>query len=256
MTPGSTRSGVARPVAFFEQDTIQPFIVNNLLDVLRAPIKFSHPRGGGSAFGYPATILADICETVLAARKAGVLPARQANIADRCEILVRGFARVGIIALVDEATGYQEDRAKDALAKILEEFIAKELQPWVRTFPDDFYTELFRLRGLSFPRDTPHRPLYFGHLTNDIVYSRLAPGVLDELKRVTPRNDNGRPKAKYFQSLTSNTGYPKLREHLGRVVMLMQLSSDYKHFKQQLDKHLPKHTDQLSLPLDDPGTGI
>jgi hypothetical protein len=256
MSPGSTRSGVARPIAFFDSEAIRPFVVNDLLEILRAPIRFSHPRGGGSAFGYPATILADICETVLAARKAGVLPSRQANIAERCEILVRGFARVGIIALVDEATGYQEDRAKDALAKILEEFISKELQPWVRTFPDDYYTELFRLRGLSFPRDTPQRPLYFGILTNDIVYSRLAPGVLEELKRVTPRSENGRPKAKYFQSLTTNTGYPKLREHLGRVVMLMQLSRDYQHFKQQLDKHLPKHTDQLSLPLDDPGTGI
>ena len=256
MSYGSTRSGVARPIAFFDSETIRPFVVGNFLDALREPIRFSHPRGGGSANGYPATILADICETVLAARKAGVLPSRQSGIAERCEILVRGFARVGIIALVDEATGYQEDRAKDALAKILEEFIAKELQPWVRTFPDDFYAELFRLRGLSFPRDTPKRPLYFGHLTNDIVYSRLAPGVLEELKRVTPRGDGGRPKAKYFQSLTTNIGYPKLREHLGRVVMLMQLSSDYAHFKEQLDRLLPRHTDQLSLPLEDPGTGI
>lgn len=256
MSHGSTRSGVARPVAFFDSEAIRPYIVGDLFTILREPIRFSHTRGGGSAYGYPATILADICETVLAARKAGALPSRQYNIAERCEVLVRGFARVGIIALVDEATGYQEDRAKDALAKILEEFIAKELQPWVRTFPNDYYTELFRLRGLSFPSDTPKRPLYFGHLTNDIVYSRLTPGVLDELKRVTPCGESGRPKAKYFQSLTTNTGYPKLREHLGRVVMLMQLSSDYQHFKHQLDKHLPRHTDQLSLPLEDPGTGI
>jgi hypothetical protein len=101
--------------------------------------------------GYPATILADICDVVLAARKAGVLQKQQEHIADQCEILVRGFARVGIIALVDEATGFQRDRAKDALTRILEAFIAKELRPWLRTFPDEFYQELYRLKGKEFP---------------------------------------------------------------------------------------------------------
>ena len=165
---------------------------------------------------------------------------------------MRGFARVGIIALVDEATGYQSERAKNALATILEAFIAKELQPWIQTFPTDYYRELFRLRGLSFPTASVKRPQYFGVLTNDIVYKRLAPGVLEELRRVTPRNDDGRPKAKYFQSLTSNTGYPKLREHLGKVVMLMQLSKDYNEFKQRLEQYLPVYSPQLTLALDAP----
>jgi hypothetical protein len=52
---------------------------------------------------------------------------QQEHIAKQAEILVRGFAGVGIIALVDEATGYQQDRARDALSRILEAFIAKEL---------------------------------------------------------------------------------------------------------------------------------
>jgi hypothetical protein len=90
------------------------------------------------------------------------------------------------------------------------------LQPWLSTFPEDFYREMFRLRGLDFPRESVRRPMYFGHLTNDVVYKRLAPGVLDELRRVTPKDDNGRRKHKFFQRLTNNVGYPKLREHWGR----------------------------------------
>jgi hypothetical protein len=109
-----------------------------------------------------------------------------------------------IIALVDEATGFQRDRAKDALARILEAFIAKELQPWIRTFPTEFYQEIFRLRGLEYPTDSVQRPQYFGILTNDVVYKRLAPGVLEELKKVTPKNEAGRPMGKYFQMLTRN----------------------------------------------------
>jgi hypothetical protein len=187
------------------------------------------------------------------------LAPNQMKFAEQCEILVRGFARVGIIALVDEATGYQQDRARDALARILEAFIVKELQPYVQTFPGSFYAELFRLRGLEFPRDSVRRPRYFGILTNDIVYKRLAPGVLEELKRVTPKNDAGRPKHKFFQHLTTNLGYPKLREHLGSVVAIMKLSDTWDDFVRKLDRLHPRYGETLPLPLEyqqDDGKGL
>jgi hypothetical protein len=192
-----------------------------------------------------------VCEIYLSARDAGTLPYQQRPVAQQAEVLVRGLAHVGIIALVDEATGYQEVRARDALARILEAFVAKELQAWVRTFPDDFYSELFRLRELDYPKDTVKKPQYFGHLTNNIVYERLAPGVLDELRRVTPRDESGRRKYKYFQRLTTNVGYPKLREHLGSVVAIMKLSRDWRDFEIKLDQIHPRIGDTIPLPLDD-----
>src|SRR4051794_37179851 len=98
---------------------------------------------------------------------------------------MRGLAHVGIIALVDEATGYQYDRARMALEEILEQFISKELLKWAKMFPDEFYHEMFRLKGWEYPQVSTKRPLQAGKLTNDVVYKRLAPGVLEELKRVT-----------------------------------------------------------------------
>jgi hypothetical protein len=77
------------------------------------------------------------CEVYLQAAEQKKLAPNQRDVAKAAAILVRGLARVGIVALVDEATGYQEVRARDALAKILEAYVAKELQPWVRTFPTD-----------------------------------------------------------------------------------------------------------------------
>jgi P63C domain-containing protein len=177
------------------------------------------------------------------------------HIAEHCELLVRGFARVGIIALIDEVTGYQRDRASDALAKILEAFIDKELRAWVQTFPADFYEQLFRLRGLEFPKDSVKRPQYFGKLTNDIVYKRIAPGVLAKLKEVTPRDEEGRLKHKYFQRLTSNVGYPKLLQHLGSVVSIMKLSDGWNDFSGKLDRLHPRYGDTMPLPMDD-GKGI
>lgn len=257
---GSSRSGEQRIVLFVDSLAKKGIDDKDLAVRMRNPIKFRFPGGGSVAFGYEATILADLCDIVLAAReKGGVLYPQQAHIAKQCEILVRGFARVGIIALIDEATGFQRDRAKDALARILEAFIAKELQPYVQTFPADFYSEMFRLRGLDFPNGSVKRPQYFGVLTNDIVYKRLAPGVLHELKKVTPRSETGRPKVKYFQSLTSNIGYPKLREHLGSIVTMMKLSDTWQDFMSKLDRFHPRYGETIPLPLEyqkDDGKGL
>jgi hypothetical protein len=154
---------------------------------------------------------------------------------------------VGIIALVDEATGYQRDRASDALSKILEAFIAKELQPWVKTFPDEYYEQLFRLRGLSYPSDTVKRPQYFGHLTNDIVYKRLAPTVLEELKKTTPKTPKGRLKNHLHRRLTPDLGHPKLREHMSSVVTAMKLSEDYEDFIKKLDSIHPRYDETISM---------
>ena len=198
-----------------------------------------------------------VCEVWLSARDAKALTKIQLPVAERADILMRGLAHVGIIALVDEATGYQDDRPRLALARILEAFIAKELQPWVQTFPADYYREIFRLRGLSYPTDKVKRPKYFGILTNDIVYKRLAPGVLTELKRV--KQDEGKPRDKLFQRLTQNIGYPKLREHLGSVVTIMKLSDAWSDFNSKLDRLHPRYSPQLVLPLEyqeDDGRGL
>ena len=258
-TSGGTM-GAHRLAIFIEGLAERGVDCKDLAVRLRNPISFRPLPGGKAAYGYEATILADICDAVLAARRApGALLPNQTHFADRCEILVRGFARIGIIALVDEATGFQRDRARDSLSRILEAFIAKELQPYLKTFPTDFYQEMFRLRGMEYPTATVQRPRYFGLFTNDIVYDRIAPGVLEELKKANPKDEGGRRKHKNFQWLTNNVGYPKLREHLGSVVAIMKLSADWYDFRAKLDRLHPSFgkATQLSLnfPDDEVDTG-
>jgi len=237
--------------AFLTAKNLKPFIPSDLY-VTSSQIEFRLPSGQ-RAFGYQAEMLPQVCEVYLKARDAGALASSQMHVARQADILVRGLANVGIIALVDEATGYQRDRAADALAKILERFIAKDLQPWVPTFPDDFYAELFRLRGLDYPRDTVKRPQYFGHLTNDIIYRRLAPGVLEELKRSTPKAPGGRNKHHLHRRLTPDLGHPKLREHLASVVTAMKLSNDYDDFISKLDRLHPRYGETMPLDFNDEG---
>lgn len=239
---------------------ISPFVSTDLMAAINKPIVFR--AAGALTYGYEATILPEICEAILLARRSNALQPQQAHLAVQSEILLAALSRVGIIAMVDEATGYQAFRERDALAKILEAFVAKELQAYVQTFDPAYYRELFRLRGLEFPNGTVKRPQYFGILTNDIVYKRLAPGVLAELKQVIAKNAAGRPKHRFFQMLTQNVGYPKLKEHLGAVVAIMQLSKDWDEFMHHLDRLRPRYDKAKLLPFpeydssQDDGRGI
>lgn len=245
---------------FLSAEVLQPYISEELA-MTTTPI-FYRTLTGGKGVGYDARLLTKVAEVYLKFRDACAaqqkpIPTRYVHIIRASDILMRGLADVGIIALVDEATGFQRDRAKDALSKILEEFVAKELRPWVRTFPHEFYSQLFRLRGLKFPRDTVAKPKYFGHLTNNIIYERLAPGVLVELKRTTPKDEKGRYKHKLHQRLTEDVGHPKLREHLASVITLMKISNDYPQFEHLLGQVHPRYGQTPELPFgDDNSVGL
>ena len=216
---------------------------------MKSPIEFQPPKGR-TAYGYPADILNDICDIILEARNAGILLPNQLHIARQCEVLTRGLARVGIIARIDEVTGYQRIRGERALAIILEKFIAKELQPWTRTFPYEFYEQIFRLRGWPGP-DGVKRPSIIGHYTNDFVYDRLAFGVLDELKRINPRLPSGQLKNRHHQWFTPDMGHPKLAAHIEGVTALMRAAPNWTSFIRSLKRAYRKTNEDVPLPLED-----
>ena len=96
--------------------------------------------------GQEATRLVDFGDGILEARKNGKLSSlRQEMIAEQSEIIMRKLAKVSIIALVDEATGYQYVRERFALQKILKLYIAPEILKWRKLFEPSYYRELFRL---------------------------------------------------------------------------------------------------------------
>lgn len=233
---GSEVPGLNRFELFISRERIQPFISDELAEKVRSPIVFMTPAGA-KAYGYDAEVLVELCEAVLAARANGVLQKQQEHIAQRCEILVRGLARVGIVALVDEVTGYQELRARNALNSILEAYISKELLPWTQRFPLQFYEEMYRLLGWSLDPADRAKPGYVGKLTNALVYERLPEGVLEELKSQNVINPStGRRRFKHHQFLTEDIGNPHLEKHLSKVIGLMQASDGWNEFKRMFRK--------------------
>lgn len=222
---GMAESGGAQRIA-----TFLTRISSNVLDCkdlvarINNPIEFQPLRGGRSAFGYEATVLADFCDLLLEARKKNLLTPIQERYADTAEILVRGFARVGIIALVDEATGYQEVRDRHALQEILDTYLRKEFAAWAKRFPDEFYQEIFRLRGWVWKGMRVNRPSCVAQYTRDLVYARLAPGILAELEQRNPMTSYGYRSQKHHQLLTEEVGHPALSQHLHALLGLMRAS--------------------------------
>lgn len=231
-------SQLEKMAPFLDLGNLKPFVDKDLADSTK-PIVFRVPSGS-RAYGYRAELLPKVCEVYLQARDDGKLLKSQEKMATACEILMRALAHVGIVALVDEATGYQYDRSRRALEEILEAFIKDELGKWAKRFPDEFYAELFRLKGLHWP-SSKNPPQYVGHWTNNLVYKRLAPGILDELKNKTPKTKRGNRSTRYHQWLTDDVGHPKLQEHLHAVIALMRSSEDWGDFEKRLNKALPRY---------------
>jgi len=228
---------------FLSSRRLTRFIPENLSV---STIRYSPVGNGPLAEGIDAMAVPLICRIWVQAWTAGALLQRQVPTAMKAAAIAAALADVGIAALVDEATGFQYDRDRDALATILEVYLGKELAAWTKTFPDDFYKNLSKLRGIRY--DDQHRPQYFGTLTNDIVYSRLAPGVRKTLCERNPRIlSTGRRRWHHHRLLSREVGHPELTVHLHLVTKLMQLAPSYDKFLEQLDHVAPRFGDNLHL---------
>lgn len=227
---------------------LEPFIKPELYINLSNPIPYIN-NSGTLTEGVSADLLSDICDVYIKANEKGALPDNQ-HIAENAYKLLLAFSKVGIIALVDEATGYQHIRENDELQKILKAYISEELLPWQKRFPDLFYKELFRLNGWDFTvSGIRKRPGVIGTWTNKLIYEQLPKGVLDELKKKTPKSESGNYKSRLHQHLTLDIGEPNLTQQINQITTLFQLSDNMEHMWQQFEKLKLRQSGQLELPF-------
>ena len=221
--------GGANLPSFLSATNLAQFIPEALVNDLIEPMRYRVGAGGSPANGIKAELLPDICSVWLAARREGELHPSQEHLAKQAEVLMEAFAKVGIIALVDEATGYQHTRAHDALRLLLGKYIAEGLQKWMHTFPDTFFAELDRL--YDNPKTSSRsRPQYYGRFINKYVYDPIENGyVKAELDKLNI-TDEGKRLARFHQWLTDE-GRTILTRQIGRVEGIMEMCSDIDHFK-------------------------
>lgn len=249
---GGGDSGGLKIPRFLAQSPLKAFISADLMAGVSEPIRYIPPHGGIAATGIKATLLPDICAVWIKAKEAGKLKTqRQLETAIKAEIISNGLKHIGIIALVDEVTGYQNVRKADELKTILEAYIAKELLPWTKKFPDNYYEQLFRLNGWQYNPASVKRPKVAGKMTEDIIYRLLPPGVLEDVKKKNPKDAKGRRKYKHHQLLSEQIGIHHLEKQIAAVVTLMRISPNWRKFKTFLNRAFPQQNHQFDLLEDE-----
>lgn len=224
---GTTR--IDQIPTFMDAKNLQPFINEDLKSVInKIEFKTIDNKNGE---GYDASILPLIADLYLQARSSDSLLKSQYETAVKAEILVRSLAKVGITALVDEATGYQYEREQEELQLILKQYISEELLPWQQRFPHEFYRQIFRLNKWEYTVDNlKKKPSVVGKWTNKYIYKHLPKGVLDELKRLTPIDSSGKKKEHLYRRLTEDVGHPNLNNQIVTVITVMKLSKTWRDF--------------------------
>jgi hypothetical protein len=210
-------------------------------DFSGGPIRFQVPGNPQVAIGSEATLLIEICERYLDARDQRLLKSNQTKLAKFAEIIVRSCAKLGIIALIDEATGYQKVRDRNALQVKLQAFIADDLQEWAVMFPEEFWIELARLEGVRYSARS--RPLRWGKYVMLFVYDAIDADVGKELRK---KNPNPRFLRNHHQWL-KQFGRDKVHDQIQRVITIMKLCSNMDEFREKFARVFKKSSAQLSL---------
>lgn len=229
---------------------ISQYLSDDLRDWLEKANRNELPRykriTGGHFTPFGASIFVDLCKAYVDAKNDGVLKLEsQIDVANKLYAIMAAFAKTGLVAIIDEVTGYQEERDRDELQKILAAYISEELLPWTKRFPDEFYKQMFRLKGWDYKGKA--KPGYAGTLTNQYVYEYLPNGVLEELKSKTPKSSAGNKTNRYHQHLSEKTGVPHLDKHLQQTIALMKASDNWEEFDKLFHKAMG---DPVQLELD------
>jgi P63C domain-containing protein len=229
-------------------------IDQKLVHKIENPIIFK-PLTHDLAHGYDADVLVDVCKAVIRAEEGDKLTKSQQGLVSQARILLQAFAKVGVTALIDEATGFQQVRDPNALRLLVQQYIEQEKREWEKQFPDEYYDELNRLYGSKRLTTTgsgaviQNRPQHFAKFTRSYVYHPLENGeVLEELDRINPKIDNrGTRRARFHQHLTKGYGIEKLKRQVGEVMTLMKVSDTIGQFRKLFSKRFPQSGTQLSF---------
>lgn len=240
---GAMVRGMNRLELFAAQNRLKPYVSNDLLARIADPIKFKF--GNNVAHGFESDTLIDLAEAVIQADNAGALQKQQKVIAHRCRVITSSLTRLGLIALIDEATGYQLKRDSQELQSILSAYLLPEHRPWLQVVPEEFTDEVYRVYGWT--RKPQNRgPRYAGKLIRQLIYEKMPKPVLPALDEKNPSDASYRRKRKHNQYLTQQ-GLDHFRSQVITIMTLLRISKNKGEFKGHIRR---LYSDQMDLPLE------
>ena len=213
--------------------------------VLASVIDFYVPGTQFRGKGVTADSFLDICRAYVNAFIDGSLVTdRQKQMGAKAGVLISACAKVGLDALIDEATGYQYERAADALQLKLQAYISEELRAWEKTFPDELWEEFGRLT--RWKGSLHSRPKWWGKLVMELIYDALDADVAKTLRETKPSPRHGQ---NYHQWLTDNVGLKALVTHIHQVIGIAKTCDNITELRERVAVHYGKKPVQLSISL-------
>jgi P63C domain len=201
--------------------------------------------------GLPSDLIIEICQAYVGALEASTKSAsgialtdRQREIAIRAGMFLSACAKVGLDALIDEATGYQYVRPEDALEFKLRLYLEDEMRKWEKTFPDQLWEQFGRLT--KWKGRIHQRPKYWGKLVMDLIYEYLDPDVAQWLRDNAPEPMKGQ---NYHQWLSGQYGLKRLVEHIWKVVGIANTCQDIEELRYKMAEIFGKKGFQYQLRL-------
>jgi hypothetical protein len=229
-------------------------ITGSLREKLDNPVIFK-PLSGDPAHGYEGIFIIELCDAIWEAGRNGLLSQSQMFLSKQSEIIVRSSAKVGIVALIDEATGYIKDKQKEEYRELFREFIRAEVREWEKEFPDQFFDMLYRMYNLKRNADKTKHPQFFGKFIRKYLYAPLANSKGAVMEMIDEKNPVvykcGGRKYKMFQFLTDEVGLPAFRAHMWQIIGIGSATRTKDGFVKGFKMAFPSPGDQMTLFDDD-----
>lgn len=213
------------------------------------PLVCAHPHTNKTINGYRAEDLIEFCDLVLEADDADVLFGGQGALARRASRIIRGCARIGVAALVDEATGYQTERGPEDLRRAIDRYLAETPNEYERRFPREFFELIATLRGWRFDPSNPAAG--FAYVIREYVYGRMLPGVVEAMDSMNPMDETtGLRARKHHQHLTHEDGVRVLMKHLDQLIVFARMARSWHDFVRDVDRYAPRYGTQFALSVE------
>lgn len=177
---------------------------------------------------------------------AGPVHAARKHIVENARRMEKALVGVALVALIDEATGYQAKRAPDALAQLFKQYLLDEHGEWSLEFREEFYTQVARVYRHAYTAGQGTRPAFFRGFTWHYVYAFLPPEVRNELQQRNPNPHEG--SVRHHQHLTP-AAKGILRGHILRLTTVLRQSRNAADFKRRFDLEFRGGSFQEDLDL-------
>jgi len=225
--------------------------ISELIDQLKNPLEINIEGTIIPCFEH--TAITKFCKAVGEARRAHKIAGEAfLEYAESCERFLAAAADIGLVALIDEATGYIREKQKHEYRDLFRDFIREQMRDWEKEFPDEFFDGIYKIYNLRRESNKNH-PQFFAKFIRKYVYHPLADShgvLLSMLDDKNPVIGKGR-KHKLHQFLDEKVGLTKLRAHVWKVVGILSSVNTKAGFQKGFRNAFPRAFDQMDLELDD-----